>query len=79
MRLRCVIANKLPGNELFAQVEADERYFGGHRKSLRGRGGTDKVAVFGLLKRGGKVYTAINPHKSMVYTHQTLTRSYYRT
>ncbi|MFN5870714.1 MAG: transposase, partial [Akkermansiaceae bacterium] len=27
----------------------------------RGRGAAGKVAVFGLLKRGGKVYTAIIP------------------
>ncbi len=30
---------------------------GGARKGKRGRGAAGKVAVFGLLKRGGKVYT----------------------
>lgn len=40
-------------------VELDENYFGGKRKGKRGRGAADKVAVFGLLKRGGKVYTKI--------------------
>ncbi len=39
------------------QVEIDESYFGGRRKGKRGRGAAGKVAVFGLLKRGGKVYT----------------------
>lgn len=39
------------------EVEIDESYFGGHRKGTRGRGAAGKVAVFGLLKRGGKVYT----------------------
>lgn len=39
------------------KVEIDESYFGGHRKGKRGRGAAGKVAVFGLLKRGGKVYT----------------------
>ena len=39
------------------EVEIDESYFGGHRKGKRGRGAAGKVAVFGLLKRGGKVYT----------------------
>ena len=38
------------------EVEVDESYFGGRRKGLRGRGATGKVPVFGLLKRGGKVY-----------------------
>ena len=37
-------------------VEIDESYFGGHRKGKRGRGAAGKVAVFGILKRGGKVY-----------------------
>jgi transposase len=31
-------------------------------KGKRGRGAAGKVAVFGLLKRGGKVYTAIIPN-----------------
>lgn len=38
------------------EVEVDESYFGGRRKGLRGRGAAGKVPVFGLLKRGGKVY-----------------------
>lgn len=42
---------------LRGEVEADESYFGGHRKGLRGRDTAGKVAVFGLLKRRGKVYT----------------------
>src|ERR1051325_5727180 len=37
-------------------VEIDESYFGGRRKGKRGRGAAGKVAVFGILKRGGKVY-----------------------
>jgi transposase len=37
-------------------VEIDESYFGGHRKGQRGRGAAGKVAVFGILKRGGAVY-----------------------
>jgi transposase len=38
------------------EVEVDESYFGGTRKGKRGRGSAGKVPVFGLLKRGGKVY-----------------------
>ena len=37
-------------------VEIDESYFGGKRKGIRGRGAAGKVAVFGILKRGGRVY-----------------------
>ena len=62
MRLRILIASKLPSYELNGVVEVDESYFGGKRKGMRGRGAAGKVAVFGLLKRGGKVYTAIIPN-----------------
>ena len=41
------------------KVELDESYFGGHRKGKRGRGAAGKVAVFGIFKRDGKVYTQI--------------------
>jgi len=43
------------------KVEVDESYFGGVRKGKRGRGAGGKVAVFGILKRAGRVYTVI-PH-----------------
>ncbi|CAA6605840.1 conserved hypothetical protein [Rhodospirillaceae bacterium LM-1] len=62
MRLRQLIASKLPSYQLCGEVEADESYFGGVRKGKRGRGAAGKVAVFGLLKRRGKVYTAIIPN-----------------
>ena len=62
MRLRFLIASLLPSYELNGEVEADESYFGGIRKGKRGRGAAGKVAVFGLLKRGGKVFTAIVPN-----------------
>jgi transposase len=39
------------------EFEVDESYFGGARKGKRGRGAAGKVPVFGILKRGGKVYT----------------------
>ncbi len=44
------------------EVEADESYFGGQRKGKRGRGAAGKVAVFGLLKRNGKIYTVTVPN-----------------
>lgn len=43
-------------------MEVDESYFGGRRKGIRGRGAAGKVPVFGLLKRGGRVYTVMIPN-----------------
>jgi len=62
-RLRLLIFHSSPYLEMFdGEVEADESYFGGHRKGKRGRGAAGKVAVFGLLKRNGKVYTVAVPN-----------------
>ncbi len=47
---------------LDGEVEADESYFGGTRKGKRGRGAGGKTAVFGLLKRNGKVCTVAAPN-----------------
>ena len=47
MRLRHLIAGKLPGCESSGEVEADESYFGGIRKGRRGRGASGEEAVFG--------------------------------
>lgn len=63
-RLRELIAYHLEKESpqvLSGEIEVDESYFGGHRKGNRGRGAGGKVPVFGLLKRGGKVYTQIIP------------------
>ena len=56
----------LEAAELFeGSIELDESYFGGIRKGKRGRGAAGKVAVFSILKRGGKVYTlVVNDTKS---------------
>ncbi|MAS11011.1 IS1595 family transposase [Salinisphaera sp.] len=62
-RLRQLITNALLDSAPFAgEVEIDESYFGGKRKGKRGRGAAGKVPVFGLLKRGGKVYAQIIPN-----------------
>ena len=60
-KLREKIAQKQQNRieQFCGKVELDESYFGGHRKGKRGRGAGGKVAVFGILKRGGKVYTQI--------------------
>ena len=54
-------------HEVFdGEIEVDESYFGGHRKGKRGRGAGGKVPVFGLLKRGGKVYAKVIPDTRQV-------------
>jgi transposase len=56
-RLRELIALASEDDSPFeGEIEVDESYFGGRRKGLRGRGAAGKIPVFGLLKRGGKVY-----------------------
>ena len=46
-------------------VELDESYFGAKRiRGKRGRGAGGKTIVFGVLKRGDKIYTEIVPDAS---------------
>ena len=48
------------------EVELDESYFGALRvRGARSRGAAGKVPVFGLLKRGGQVYTQVVKNCSM--------------
>ncbi len=66
-RLRDIIflQTKKEANEVFGgEIEVDESYFGERRKGNRGRGAVGKIPVFGLLKRGGRVYTKIIPDAS---------------
>jgi len=59
-RLREIIVFETKNPALLSgKFEVDESYFGGHRKGKRGRGSAGKVPVFGILKRGGKVYTQV--------------------
>ncbi len=61
-RIRQIIAYQIEEEWCFdGEIEVDESYFGGTRKGKRGRGAAGKVAVFGILKRGGKVYTKVIP------------------
>jgi len=61
-RLREIIAVEMAEALPFeGEVELDESYFGGHRKGKRGRGAAGKVAVFGILKRRGRVFTLMAP------------------
>ena len=54
------VQEQLQSGPLVGQIEVDESYFGARRvKGKRGRGARGKTIVFGLLKRGYKVYTQI--------------------
>ncbi len=53
MRLRQLIASKLPSYRLHGEVEADESYFGGVRKGKRGRGaGGESGGIWPFEARG---------------------------
>ena len=61
-KLRELVAERIAdGSPFGGEVEVDESYFGGHRKGKRGRGAAGETVVFGVLKRGGRVYTAVPP------------------
>jgi transposase len=61
-RLRLLIARQIEDEWAFSgAIEVDESYCGGRRKGKRGRGAAGKVPVFGILQRGGKVYTKVIP------------------
>ncbi len=67
LRLREIIAyeREAESEAMFGgEIEVDESDFGGKRKGKRGRGAAGKIPVFGLLKRGGKVYTKLIPDAS---------------
>lgn len=77
LRLRETIAYHLDqeADAVFSgEIEVDESYFGGKRKGKRGRGAAGKVPVFGLLKRGGKVYTKVIPDASSATLYPIIER-----
>lgn len=59
-------------NGFSGEVELDESYFGA-RRGKKGRG-TDKIPVFGILKRNGKVYTQIIKNASKAQIKPIITK-----
>ena len=60
--IRIRMAEHCEQNSVFnkGEIEMDESYFGPRRiRGLKGRGAYKKTIVFGIKKRGGKVYTQI--------------------
>ena len=45
--------------KLSGEIESDELYFGSKKKGPRGRCSHQKVKVFGMLERQGRIFTAI--------------------
>ena len=63
IRLTILELSALQSAPLVGQIEVDESYFGARCvRGKRGRGARGKTIVFGLLKRGDKVYTEIVPN-----------------
>ena len=72
-RLREIIALQTndESKEAFGgEIELDESYFGEQRKGKRGREAEREAPVFGLLKRGGKVYAKIIPNRHRQHSRQ---------
>ena len=66
-RFRLLIFKNNPHLKIFdGEIEADESYFGGHRKGKRECGVAGKVAAFGFLKRNGMVYTVAVPNTQTI-------------
>ena len=60
LRIFALSMQKAQGKKSLGVFECDESYFGAKRiRGKRGRGAAGKTPVFGLLKRGGKVYVQI--------------------
>jgi len=70
IRLRILELSLLQSDPLVGQIEVDESYFG----AQCARGARGKTIVFGLLKRGDKVYTEIVPNCKRVLLYKRLSR-----
>ena len=74
-RIRLAMQDEFFGSKLRGEVEVDETFIGGKARNMhksvrarrisgRGKHMTDKIAVMGMLERGGKVHTQIIPDRS---------------
>ena len=55
-----IVRNSIRESKFSGEVELDESYFGAKRvRGKRGRGAAGKTPVFGILKRGGKVFVSV--------------------
>jgi transposase-like protein len=70
-RIRLALQGENSG-KLAGEVEVDETFIGGKARNMHadvklrritGTGGKDKVAVLGIIKRGGKIRTSVVPNR----------------
>ena len=59
LREKIALKQQDRSEQFCGKIELEESYFCGIRKGKRGRGAPGKVPVFGILKRGGQVYTQV--------------------
>ena len=69
--------------KLAGEVEVDETFIGGKAKNMHanrrkhkihGRGPTDKVAVLGMIERGGRVHAEVVPNRKRTTLHRAIKR-----
>src|SRR6202007_3095215 len=67
-RIRLAMQDDFFGSKLGGEVEVDETFIGGkarnmhlseRKRRITGTGGKDKVMVFGMLERGGRIRTKV--------------------
>ncbi|HXZ39335.1 MAG TPA: IS1595 family transposase [Terriglobales bacterium] len=74
-RIRLAMQDEHFGSKLRGEVEADETFIGGKARNMhknvrarritgRGKSIEDKIAVIGILERGGKVRTQVIPNRA---------------
>lgn len=79
-RIRLALQDDFFGSKLEGEVEVDETFIGGKARNMhksvrarrisgRGKHMTDKVAVMGILERGGRVRTQVIPDRSSETLH----------
>ena len=59
LREKIALKQQNRSEQFCGKIELDESYFAGVRKGKRGHGAAGKIPVFGILKRGDKVYTQV--------------------
>lgn len=71
-RIRLAMQDDFFGSKLGGEVEVDETFIGGkarnmhvgeRKRRITGTGGKDKIAVVGILERGGKIRAAVVPNR----------------
>lgn len=57
------LSGHVEGDETFISGKARNMHVGKRQRRITGTGGKDKVAVMGIMERGGKVRTVVVPNR----------------